>query len=89
MTPIINLEQKKYKYINVTVNIIDNCNYTCNYCYNKDYRSNNILNLTALYNYILKTKLNIALDILGGEPTLHPDLLIFVRRCQNYQIYLK
>ena len=74
--------------IQIFVNIINICNYKCKYCYNINNINNIKLNLTKLLQFLIilnnKTKKNIQLLFLGGEPTLHPDLLDFVKKIQNY-----
>lgn len=65
--------------------IADICNYKCEYCYNKFPRTGNLLNLSKLEQFItdiLEQKDYLALDLIGGEPTLHPDLLDF---CEKYK----
>jgi sulfatase maturation enzyme AslB (radical SAM superfamily) len=71
----------------IIVNIIDICNYNCYYCYNKKPRTNKILDLHALIHFIdwfsNNINSNIILFILGGEPTLHPqlfDFCVFLRK---------
>ena len=69
--------------------IIDNCNYTCSYCYNiKPYKKIN-LDIKKLYDYIyyirqIYPKKNISLELIGGEPTLHPDLLWFCEKTKHF-----
>ena len=71
-------------YFQFTVNIIDSCNYSCPYCYNEKPRTNIKLNLDDLYQYLIffhqQTNRNIELNILGGEPTLHPNLYSFCEK---------
>ena len=61
--------------------IIDKCNYSCRYCYNKQPRSSLQLDLSSLLHFLndahSKTQKNIFLEIIGGEPTLHPDMVYF------------
>lgn len=73
---------------NLVVDIIDQCNYNCYYCYNNKKRSNRIINLNKLYDFIyfLSVKysnLIISVGLLGGEPTLHPDIDSFIIKCNN------
>lgn len=66
--------------------IIDQCNYRCEYCYNVLPRTNKRLNLDKLYYFVSKIligklqKQYLELELIGGEPTLHPDLLRFCER---------
>lgn len=79
-----NIEEIEKNYIYVKAYIIDSCNYNCSYCYNKKPRTNDILDLDKLYNYLdfihEQTNRNIKLELIGGEPTLHPDLLNFCEK---------
>lgn len=67
--------------------IIDSCNYDCSYCYNAQPRTNKILNLNRLYGFIVniqaRTKKNIDIELIGGEPTLHPSLIDFCKKIQS------
>ena len=66
--------------------VIDKCNYRCEYCYNTFPRTSSVLDLDKLYffiNDILIAKLHkdhIWLELIGGEPTLHPDLQNFCKK---------
>lgn len=69
--------------------IIDNCNYNCQYCYNKMPRTFKSLNLDYLYTFISQMSENnlsgkrIGIGLIGGEPSLHPDILKFVNNIYN------
>lgn len=71
--------------------IIDCCNYNCEYCYNEFPRSNKKLDLNKLYFFIseiLIKKLNkqyIYLELIGGEPTLHPALQSFCKKLSTLE----
>ena len=66
--------------------IIDSCNYTCEYCYNDLPRTNKKIDLNKLYFFITEILLKklkkeyIWLELIGGEPTLHPDLVEFCEK---------
>ena len=70
--------------INVLAYIVDDCNLECQYCYNKRPRSKKYLNLDRLYKFIVELQKQsgkyISLDLIGGEPTLHPDLISFCKK---------
>lgn len=72
--------------------IIDSCNYSCPYCFNIMPRTNKKLNLTLLYNFIIflnkLTNKNIEIELIGGEPTLHQDILFFCKKISALQ-YVK
>lgn len=64
--------------------IIDVCNYNCAYCYNEKPRTNKVLDLNRLYAFLeylqKRTKKNIDIELIGGEPTLHPNLIDFCQK---------
>lgn len=68
------------------VYIIDSCNYNCEYCYNDFPRTNIKLDLDKLYNFIKTVLIDIYkkdyiwLELIGGEPSLHPDLMNFCKK---------
>lgn len=64
------------------VYIIDKCNLRCSYCYNNFQRSNNEIKLDyviQLLDMIFRQQRykKIELELIGGEPALHPNLLRF------------
>ena len=67
--------------------VIDVCNYNCSYCYNAQPRTNKILNLDRLYNFIVniqtRTRKKIDIELIGGEPTLHPGLIDFCKKISS------
>ena len=72
----------------IVLYIIDTCNYNCYYCGNKFPRIKYKLNLIKIYNYLRQILSiidgNIYLDILGGEPTLHPQLNWFCEQISKH-----
>ena len=88
MKPIEIYEQSRYSdQMTILAYVIDQCNYDCPYCYNKRPRNYYKLNLDRLMIFCKhihnKTKRKIKLELIGGEPTLHPDLLKF---CKDIQV---
>lgn len=83
----VKIINKNYgNFITVLVTICECCNLNCFYCYNNVIRSTKVLDLYLLQKFIYllykQTKKNIQLVILGGEPTLHNqivDLCNFVK----------
>ena len=73
--------------------IIDDCNYNCHFCYNIKPRTYQKLDLHQLQNYIQSVyqqiHKSIFLEILGGEPTLHNDLVSFCCQQLKYMKYVK
>ena len=63
----------------------DSCNYSCEYCSNDFPRQQKFLNLTQMLLFIQHiqniTTCNFIIEISGGEPTLHPDLYEFCKKC--------
>lgn len=59
------------------------CNLNCKYCYNKKPRTGKLLDLDELYKFVTfikeSTGKNIYLELIGGEPTLHPKLCQFCK----------
>lgn len=72
---------------------VDDCNYNCDFCYNIKPRTKTILDLDRLMAFIQqiheKTHKKIFLEILGGEPTLHPGLLDFCNKLNRQHKYVK
>ena len=73
-------EKSKYSdYVVILAYIADICNYNCTYCYNKKPRSGKFLDLDALLDACLaiyqSTHKKIKLELIGGEPTMHPKLM--------------
>lgn len=79
----IDFQQKYY----ILAFVCDKCNYDCWYCYNKKPRSEKTINLDALYKFTdcinkIQNK-DILLELIGGEPTLHPELYNFCKKAIN------
>lgn len=74
--------------IKLLVELTDSCNYLCNYCYNEKPRKNQHLNSDRLIEFIQyihqKTNRNIKVELIGGEPTLHLDLLPICQKLFSY-----
>lgn len=74
-------------YIFLEVHSIGYCNQKCAYCCYKYLNNNIALNLDQLYDFILYLKKistkDIYVSLLGGEPTLHPQLIEFVKKISN------
>ena len=77
------------KNISIVLFIADRCNYSCVYCGNKFPRTNKCLDLTITYENIISLFQTINgklfLDILGGEPLLHPDLYSFCQKLSQHK----
>lgn len=88
--PIKLYSPKTKNTVQVLAYICDRCNYDCWYCYNKKPRSNKLLDLNKLNNFINslqnQTKKEIKLELIGGEPTLHPNLYDFCKKTINDKI---
>jgi MoaA/NifB/PqqE/SkfB family radical SAM enzyme len=62
--------------------IIDRCNYSCPYCYNHFPRHETVMDLDRLGIFVdemqkQKNPSRFYLDLIGGEPLLHPDIADF------------
>ena len=83
-------ESQHFNYIIILAYIIDSCNYNCLYCYNKMPRSNAIIELDNLFSLCIHihniTGKKIKLELIGGEPTLHPKLIDFCQKAQKSNI---
>ena len=85
--PVSICEESKYSnYVTILAYISDSCNYSCPYCYNKMPRSDALLDLDSLFSLCTcmrnATRKMIKIELIGGEPTLHPDLLEFCQKVQ-------
>lgn len=74
--------------INILVYTVDCCNYNCYYCYNVFPRTKQKLNLDYLHKYLQfihanAPKKSIDLEFIGGEPTLHPQLIEFCNKIKH------
>ena len=71
--------------------ILDLCNYKCSYCYNKDSQKRCKLvsksGLDAAMDAFEESRYKICVDILGGEPSLHPQLRYVLDRCSASSVY--
>ncbi len=79
----IEIRRKDYNGNDFSITATTNytCNYNCSYCYNTTHNCNLFLDLTLLNKFIQKivldTKKTIDLFLIGGESTLHQNLLSF------------
>jgi organic radical activating enzyme len=56
--------------------IIGKCNFNCAYCYNKDFnKTNQIANIKPVLARLKTMSVPFTIEILGGEPTLHKEIL--------------
>ena len=85
--PIKQYSKEQHADINLLVYIADLCNYKCSYCYNKFPRTKQLLDLDKLYQFLVSMQKNtqkkIAVELIGGEPTLHPNLLEFFEKASK------
>ena len=62
------------------------CNYRCPFCHNSGlvYKEQKTLNESEIFDYLEKRKgLLDAVTISGGEPTLQPDLELFISKLKK------
>jgi len=96
MKPILTYGTKLYngkKNLIVVLFFSDNCNYNCSYCGNKFPRTKLKLNTDLVYKYLedLATTIDgqIFIEILGGEPTTHPNFDNFCKKLsKNNKFYV-
>lgn len=65
-------------YESIVVDITSRCNMRCNFCYNPDYDTPD-MTLEYFRDFCARLPRPVALKLLGGEPTLHPQLIEFMR----------
>ena len=79
-------------FIFIKIYVCDLCNYNCWYCYNKQPRKNNLIDLNIVLNYLSQiyniTNRSLFIELIGGEPTLHPQLKEFMHKLENID-YIK
>lgn len=84
MSDVVKQWREDANNLNILAFITDRCNYNCWYCYNNGKPKHKDLDLNMLQKYVdfvkHETNRNIDLDLIGGEPTQHPNLIDF---CQN------
>jgi len=72
---------------NVFFHILTNCNLKCRHCYiNTEQHGTNILSLSTINAWLgLFTKKNRKTNVvfLGGEPTMHPDLALAIKKAKE------
>ena len=81
--PIKIYQNYRQQTIDILVYTNDTCNYACYYCYNDTPRTlqkNSLMNVyNFLCNILRKTNKNIYVELIGGEPTLHHELVDFIK----------
>lgn len=84
---VIEVSRPKYWYFGLMAYITDFCNYNCWYCYNEKNIQKRNLDLHRLCKYIRFLQKNIdkpiELELIGGEPSVHPQIVEFVRMVQD------
>lgn len=73
----------------LVLNVVSYCNLTCDYCLYKNF-DNNKIDFQKILKFIIYLWSNfdftIELILVGGEPTLHPDLFDFCQKVAKYNI---
>lgn len=68
----------------MNISVISACNNNCEYCFQKDYHTmNKKLSLEEIDDIFYWGRHENRIGILGGEPTLHPDIVEIVRRAKQ------
>lgn len=85
--PIRAYNKKHIDKIVIVVYVCDICNYSCWYCYNAKPRTQQYINLARLYDFLEfihgKLQKDIIVELIGGEPTLHPHIIDFCSKCHH------
>lgn len=88
--PIFQEFKKKYADIILLIYFVDDCNYSCSYCYNKKPYSKKNIDIERLLKFIdllcENNNKKIAIELIGGEPTLHPNLFYFLEQVKKKSI---
>lgn len=75
--------------MNILIFVVDKCNFSCEYCYNRFPRTLKSANLELYLKFIqdIKKKTNRKLNIslIGGEPTLNPEVLDFCSKLNEME----
>jgi MoaA/NifB/PqqE/SkfB family radical SAM enzyme len=80
------------KNYNCTIILTHNCNFNCWYCYDKPNRDKHknvfidVKHIKSFIENIEKQNINVSVNILGGEPTLHPLFLEILKFCTSKNI---
>lgn len=81
---IFNLKENTL-YIQIFTN--DTCNYKCWYCYNHMPRTKKLIDFDVIHKFIFnikkQTSKKIQLSLIGGEPSIHPNLYSFCKEMNN------
>jgi sulfatase maturation enzyme AslB (radical SAM superfamily) len=82
--PIEQYVKQDVSVINVLLFVADRCNFSCPYCYNFFPRTNGLADLDLMFRFVedmkRKTGRRLNISLIGGEPTLHPELRKFLER---------
>lgn len=83
-----------YPYHISCVIFLGGCNMRCGYCYNKKLVTNlnevSDINPTYIFEYIKKRKKMLdGICVTGGEPTVNPDLPIFLEKLKSFGLPVK
>ena len=88
--PIKQEFKNKYADVICLIYFADICNYACDYCYNRKPYSNKFIDVNKLILFLTNLSQNntkkIAIELIGGEPTLHPKLFYFLDNIKNISI---
>lgn len=89
---VIQAGDKNYNLITFSWDIVDMCQYKCSYCSSMNFNMHTFKhkqNLRDAWKVVIKKlkikriKSNFSVELLGGEPTLHPDILEILEQLNN------
>ncbi|MHA1269837.1 MAG: radical SAM protein [Candidatus Helarchaeota archaeon] len=82
----------KYRLKEIDLHLTNKCNLKCYFCsWNSVFSNGNFIPPTQFYK-LIKEAVDLGLEDLhltGGEPTLHPNLLNFIKFCTDYSINIR
>lgn len=83
-----NFFQNEYRLTNLHIEITGKCNERCIHCYLPGKEKAKHID-TRLFNSILEQCRDLKVlhvTLTGGEPMLHPDFILFIKKCKEYNI---
>ena len=75
--------------MNILIFVVDKCNYRCEYCYNRFPRTLKSADLNLFSKFIkdikVKTNRKLNISLIGGEPTLNPNIHSFIENVKELE----
>jgi len=90
---VVEAGYKDYNIVTFAWNIIDICQYKCSYCYAVDFNVNTYRKKSLAWKIVLSKLKRVdtpfVVEILGGEPTLHPHILEITKELNKLKNCIK